>query len=277
MTCRNLIPTRRRVATPARFFEPSRVRIAVARRARTKLQAGKTDNAGRIFPVALPALDFSVKPCQREPRRVVVIPWRRLPTIHRVTAETTPCELPLVSIGMAGRALARQSQVCPRLECCTILQDIFCLDVVPPVALGAWNPEMHSLECEPDSGVVERRHIEPDERKIPPMMLFVAFHAVPSLVQCMEPGPGRNPRLDFGVTAQTPVIRDHLPQSMARRTIPHPFQAGMCPGELSRGNLGMKRSPHKSDGQNADDCQSEHFPSPTRSTYIQMPQPPQRG
>ena len=138
-----------------------------------------------------------------------------LPPLHHMTSKARTGELSPVRVGMTREAFAGQAKVGPDIQHRPILQDIIGLDVLALVTLLTGKLEVSALEREGNGGVIERRDIELDDGKIPPMVLFVAFDTFSSLIESMQPGSGCHARLNFRVALQALFVRDRLPQFMA--------------------------------------------------------------
>jgi hypothetical protein len=233
------LPSARCMAALARFLEPPPVRVRVTRGAPVELDPGVLHGLGvvRHRPVTPAALHLHV--FSRQPVFCLVVdePCRGLPSFRGVAGLALQRELTPVLVGMATFAIRREPHVCVRIEETLVRPHIFRRDVILRVAPNALEGPVLPREHIPGLVMVEFPLVETDKCEPPAVMLVVAFHTLPACQLRVEPPPRRHARMELRMTFKAFVIRNFLPEGVALRTIPHPFQGSVGGGQITGGDL----------------------------------------
>jgi hypothetical protein len=118
---------------------------------------------------------------------------------------------------------------------------VFRHDVTLGVAPNALERSVLSLQNIPGLIVVEFLLVETDKRETPAVMLVVAFHTLLPCQLRVEPPPRRHARTELRMALEALAVRHFLPEGVAFRAVPHPFEGGVGSGQITGRDLGPRR------------------------------------
>jgi hypothetical protein len=107
------------------------------------------------------------------------------------------------------------------------------------VALTAVDLDVRSRKRKPGEIVVKALFIKAHHVKVSPVMLAMTFKAILSahLSGHMISATRIDERFDVCVTSKAFIIRNFVTECVTLRTIRHPLEIGMRPGEIARRDL----------------------------------------
>ncbi len=110
------------------------------------------------------------------------------------------------------------------------------------MTLFALQRYMLSIQLKSCFGMVERILVEPDNGKISPVMLFMAFNALFVLYRCVESFVLTHAGLDLAMACRAVVVRYRFSDGMTLRAIFRPFQMLMSVGQIARRDLSVRHT-----------------------------------
>jgi hypothetical protein len=169
-------------------------------------------------------------------------------------------KLPLVLVGVASAAIGPEAQVRVRVKETLIRPNVFRRDMALRVAPDAFERSVLPLQNVPGLIVVEVLLVESDKREAPAVMLVVAPGAWLSGQLPVEPPPRRHARTELRMARKAIVVRNFLPESVAFRAVPHPFQGGVGSGQITGRDLRRRRRAPCQEESGRHDCVRDGTP-----------------